>query len=91
HTVTLPLIAALGAMTPADRRRVDELMATPEPGDALVTEVIRSVVEAGGLEYARRRALDLAQQAEAELDVLPPSPARDALRESIAYAVERRS
>ena len=42
-------------------------------------------------ETARQRALDLAQQAEAELDVLPPSPARDALQGSIAYAVERRS
>src|SRR5207253_1561371 len=29
--------------------------------------------------------------AEAQLDVLPPSAARDALRDSIAYAVERRS
>ncbi len=91
HTVTLPLIAALGAMRPADRRLVDELMTTPEPGDALVAEVIRGVAAAGGLDYARRRALELAQQADAELDVLPPSPARDALRDSIAYAVERRS
>jgi geranylgeranyl pyrophosphate synthase len=53
--------------------------------------VIRQVAAAGGLDYARRRALELAQQAEAELDILPPSLARDALRESIAYAVERRS
>ena len=52
---------------------------------------IRLVESAGGLETARQRALDLAQQAEAELDVLPPSPARDALQGSIAYAVERRS
>src|SRR5437667_5971107 len=35
------------------------------------------------LEYARRRALELAQRAEAELEILPPSPARDALRDSI--------
>jgi geranylgeranyl pyrophosphate synthase len=49
------------------------------------------VAAAGGLDYARRRALELAQQAEAELDILPPSSARDALRDSIAYAVERRS
>ena len=33
----------------------------------------------------------LAQQAEAELEILAPSAARDALRDSIAYAVERRS
>jgi len=91
HKVTLPLIAALGAMPPADRRLVAELMAAPEPGDGLVAEVVRCVASAGGLDYARRRALELAQQADAELDILPMSPARDALRDSIAYAVERRS
>ena len=91
HKVTLPLIAALGEMTPGDRRLVAELMAAPEPGDALVADVVRCVTAAGGLEYARRRALGLAQQAEAELEILAPSAARDALRDSIAYAVERRS
>src|SRR6266700_3718381 len=91
HKVTLPLIAALGDMAPADRRLVGELMGTPEPPDALVAEVIRRVAAAGGLEYARRRALELAQQAEAELEVLPASAARDALHDSIAYAVERRN
>ena len=91
HKVTLPLIAALGRMAPDERRVVSGLMETAEPSDELVAEVIRLVVAAGGLETARQRALDLAQQAEAELDVLPPSPARDALQGSIAYAVERRS
>jgi octaprenyl-diphosphate synthase len=95
HKVTLPLIAALARM-PADgagggRRLVAALMEAAEPSDDLVAEVIRLVESAGGLETARQRALDLAQQAEAELDVLPPSPARDALQGSIAYAVERRS
>ena len=93
HKVTLPLIAALSRM-PAEggaRRVVAELMETPEPSDDLVAEVIRLVEGAGGLDTARDRALDLAQQAEAELDVLPASPARDALQGSIAYAVERHS
>ena len=93
HKVTLPLIAALARMPMdgAERRAVAELMQTPEPGDDLVAEVMRLVEGAGGLQSARQRALDLAQQAEAELDVLPPSPARDALQGSIAYAVERHS
>ncbi len=93
HKVTLPLIAALARM-PADspgRRVVAELMEAAEPSDDLVADVVRLVEGAGGLETARQRALELAQQAEAELDVLPPSPARDALQGSIAYAVERRS
>lgn len=91
HKVTLPLIAALPAMTPDDRRLVAELMASPEPSDALVGAVIARATAAGGLDYARRRALDLALEADAELEILPPSRARDALRDSIAYAVERRS
>ena len=48
------------------------------------------MAEAGGLDYARERALRLAQQADGELDALPPSPARDALRASITYVVDRR-
>lgn len=91
HKVTLPLIAALARMPAEGRRVVAELMEAAEPSDDLVADVIRLVEGAGGLETARQRALDLAQQAEAELDVLPASPARDALQVSIAYAVERRS
>ena len=91
HKVTLPLIAALARLSAEGRRVVAELMEAAEPSDDLVAEVIRLVEGAGGLASARQRALDLAQQAEAELDVLPPSPARDALQGSIAYAVERRS
>ena len=91
HKMTLPLIAALARVPPAERRVVARLMETAEPSDELVAEVIRLVEAAGGLETARQRALDLAQQAGAELDVLPPSAARDALQGSIAYAVERRS
>ena len=91
HKVTLPLIVALARMAPEGRTVVAQLMDTAEPGDDLVAEIIRLVEAAGGLETARQRALDLAQQAETELDVLPSSPARDALQGSIAYAVERRS
>lgn len=92
HKVTLPLIAALVRLPAGGdgRRVVAELMEAAEPSDDLVAEVIRLVEAAGGLETARQRALDLAQRAEAELDVLPPSAARDALQGSIAYAVERR-
>ena len=91
HKVTLPLIAALPRFTPEERQTVIRLMATSDPSDAQVAEVIRLVEAGGGLEFARQRALDLAQQADAELAALPPSLAREALRDSIAYAVERRS
>jgi len=91
HKVTLPLIAALPRMAEGGRRLVERLMEEPEPSDQLVADVIAWVNDAGGLTYARQRALALAQEAERALDGLPASPARDALRDSIAYAVERRS
>jgi octaprenyl-diphosphate synthase len=91
HKMTLPLIAALPLLGPAARRVVEALMAAEEPQDEQVVAVIRVVQEAGGLDYARGRALALAREAEAELESLPPSPGRDALRDSIAYSVERRS
>jgi len=90
HKVTLPLIAALPRMDSAGRRQVDALMAAAEPDDVQIAEVIAAVAEAGGLDYARERALHLAQQADGELDVLASSPARDALRASITYVVDRR-
>jgi octaprenyl-diphosphate synthase len=91
HKVTLPLIAALDRMAPAERQLVVQLMEAPDPSDAIVADVIRAVENAGGLEYARGRALERAQQAEADLAALAPTPAREALRDCITYAVERRS
>jgi octaprenyl-diphosphate synthase len=91
HKVTLPLLAALPRMEDAERRQVARLLHTPEPSDAQIAEVILAAGRAGGLEYARERALQLAQQAEGELDLLSPSAARDALRASITYVIDRRS
>jgi octaprenyl-diphosphate synthase len=91
HKVTLPLIYALPRMSEAERRAVASLLHSAEPADRQITDVIAAVARAGGLEYARERAQRLGQQADAELDLLPPSPARDALRASITYVLDRRS
>lgn len=90
HKVTLPLIAALPELSPAERDRVEAVFDDPEPEDAAVTGVIELVRTRGGLGYARARALEYAQRASAALDGLPGGPALDALHDSIAYAVERR-
>ena len=89
HKVTLPLIAALPRMGKDEQRQVAGLMNTAEPTDREIADVITAVGEAGGLEYARDRALRLAQQADGELDALAPSRAREALRASITYVVDR--
>jgi octaprenyl-diphosphate synthase len=90
HKVTLPLIAALPRMDETERRGVARLLQTPEPSDSQIAEVIMTVSRAGGLDYARERASRLAQLAEGELELLQPSPAREALRASITYVIDRR-
>jgi len=90
HKVTLPLIGALREMPASARAGVEALFAAPEPGDAEIAEVVASVAEYGGLEYARRRGEEFAQGAEEALAGLPATPARAALADAIAYAVDRR-
>lgn len=91
HKVTLPLIYALPRMEESERKAVAVLLRSAEPADGQIAEVIGAVARAGGLDYARERAQRLGQQADTELDLLPPSPARDALRASITYVLDRRN
>jgi octaprenyl-diphosphate synthase len=90
HKVTLPLIHALGQLSSDGRREVANLMNTSEPSDDQIARVIRLVADAGGLEYARERAQRLAGQAELALDALPASAARETLRDSLTYVLDRR-
>jgi octaprenyl-diphosphate synthase len=90
HKVTLPLIAALPRMSAAERALVEGLMKDPTPADERIAKVIDSVTVHGGLEVARQRAQRHAEVADRALDQLPPSAARDALRASIPYVLERR-
>ena len=90
HKVTLPLIYALPRMSAEERARVEALMDAPEPTDADIAGVVRAVTERGGLDYARDRAQKLCAEAEAALEALPSSPARETLRASLTYVLERR-
>lgn len=91
HKVTLPLIHALPRLSARQRQEVAALMDTEDPTDAQITAVVEAVTEAGGLDYARERALEHSTAAEATLEALPPSPAREALRASIPFVLERRN
>ena len=91
HKVTLPLIHALPRLSARQRREVSALMDTEAPTDEQIAAVVEAVTEAGGLEYARERAASLSTGAESALEVLAPSPAREALRASIPFVLDRRS
>ena len=89
HKVTLPLIVALSRMNPEERSLVEDLMENPTPGDSEIAAVIQIVNARGGIVAARERASEMARSAEAELEAVPTGSAKDALRASITYCVER--
>lgn len=91
HKVTLPLIHALPAMTPAERAEVEGFFADPVPQDAQIRLLIELVRQNGGLEYARRKAELFAERAAASLLELPGSAATEALGDAVAYVIERRN
>jgi octaprenyl-diphosphate synthase len=90
HKVTLPLLAVLPGLSAAQRGEVEALFAAPEPTDAQIASVIALVRQRGGLEYARKEALEYGRRAGEALAGLPDGPSLDALRASIVYATERR-
>lgn len=91
HKVTLPLIAAMRAMPANQRKRVDGLFASPEPTDAMVSDVLSIVAENGGLDYARAKGEYFAERARKALIPLPETVARRSLMDSITYVMERHS
>jgi len=90
HKVTLPLIHALPKMSAAQRTQVEALMDNPQPNTDEISRVVDAVAERGGLEYARERAQGFCERAEAALEAIRPSPARETLRASLTYVLERR-
>ncbi len=90
HKVTLPLIYALPRFSAAERRALESLLQNPEPDDREIADVVASVGAHGGLEQARVRAQRLVLEAEEDLNVLAETPARETLRASLAYVLERR-
>ncbi len=88
--VTLPLVESLRRVGPQDRARIREFFTLVDPTDAEIGEIVTIVRETGGLEYARRRADHFASVAHSALDEIGEAgEAVDALRDAIAYAIER--
>ena len=90
HKVTLPLIAAMREMTPIEKREVEALFTTTEPGEEAIARVVEIVTDKGGLEYARRKGDQFASEAEEALAGLPESSARAGLSDAISYVMDRR-
>jgi octaprenyl-diphosphate synthase len=91
HKLTLPLIHALEGMNTVERALVERFFVEPEPRDDLIEGLIGLVRLRGGLDYARARAAEFAEEALNALLEVPDSPATEALQAAVTYVIERRS
>ncbi len=88
--VTLPLVGALDRATPAEEKQIRAFFTLADPSDEDIARVVGIVSERGGLTYAHARAARYADLAHVALDEVPDGVSESALREAIAYAVDRR-
>ena len=87
--VTLPLVGALKAASPAAEKEIREFFTQAGPTDEEIFRIVGLVRELGGVDYARDKAMEFAEEAEGALRGLPESAALDSLRDSITYVVDR--
>lgn len=87
--VTLPLIGALKSASAASEAEVREFFLGVEPSTEEIVRIVGLVRDLGGVEYAKKKALEFAEMAEGALSDLPSGVEVDSLRDSITYVVDR--
>jgi octaprenyl-diphosphate synthase len=87
--VTLPLVGARRAASPAAEAEIVDLFNTVDPSDDQIAKVVELVRDLGGVDYASGRAAEYSERAHDALEGLAEGPALRALRDSIHYVVDR--
>jgi octaprenyl-diphosphate synthase len=88
--LTLPLIYAKNQLDTASRRAVLKLLKKKNKSKSEVAQIIETVKEYGGIEYARDVMLNYKNKALAILDKYPESEYSHSLKEIVSYTVERK-
>ena len=89
HRYLEKLVSALKKASPAAEKKVHRLFTLVEPPDEEIFQIVDLVRELGGVEYARKKAVEFAERAQGALEGLPQGPALASLRDSITYVVDR--
>jgi octaprenyl-diphosphate synthase len=87
--MTLPLIYALQHASRTEKRRQMQTLRSYNTDKARVNELLDFVRAGGGIEYARQKMVNYREEALSILESMPENNAREALRELIAYVVDR--
>jgi octaprenyl-diphosphate synthase len=89
--MTLPLIFTLKKLAWADRRHIINLVKNQSHKTAKVREVIETVRQNGGIEYAQQKMLEYQVQAEQILTEFPESIYKQSLQDLVAFTITRES
>ncbi|MEX0979650.1 MAG: polyprenyl synthetase family protein [Gemmatimonadota bacterium] len=87
--VTLPLVGALKVASDAEQKEIRDFFTLVDPTDEEIEEIVGIVGDVGGLDYALSHANRYAELAEDAMSGLEQGEALDALRKSVAYAIQR--
>ena len=88
--MTLPLIYALNKASWLERRAIINTVKNNNNSEKKVQEVIRFVVEKGGIDYASKKMYEIKTEAEAVLNTFNDNAARVSLKELLNYTIERK-
>jgi octaprenyl-diphosphate synthase len=88
--ITLPLIHALENSTNSKKRNILNIVKSRKKTRSDIAEVIRFVVEYGGIEYAEVKMNQYRDKALAILDSYPESEVKESLRDFVRYTTSRK-
>jgi octaprenyl-diphosphate synthase len=88
--MTLPLIYALNHASASDKRRITRIVKNNSEDPDKVAEVIRFVIQSGGIEYTRTKMLEYRDKAIELLKTMPETLARNSLEQLVIYTTERK-
>lgn len=86
---TLPLIHALNGVNGTARKEILRIVKRDKKSKQDIDRVIQFVLQSGGIGYSDRKMRDIANEAIAEIETLPPTAARDSLIALVRFTIER--
>ncbi len=87
--MTLPLIYLLNNSDRSGKRRIINTIKNHNTDPDKVAELIKKVIDGGGIDYAHDKMLEYREEAISILNTLPESPARKSMADLVIFTTER--
>lgn len=88
--MTLPLIHVLRQCSGEERDKLSEIVEKESLNDVDLKSVIEMIDKYDGIDYTRKRAVEMANEAKRHLQIFPSSEVREALEIVADYVISRR-